>query len=126
MTLLLFETPARLTWSWAGSTTTQPAVALWELVRQNSDGSWQTVHQQTGGTLRAELDGSDLPSGGAARTFKVRAYPFSVAGRVDRSLYVESDTVVALRRSSSGAAVCDGSPQPNTAPAARPIPGGLS
>jgi hypothetical protein len=123
-TLLLFETPARLTWSWAGSTTTEPAVALWELVRQSGNGSWQTVHQQTDGTLRAELKGSDLPSNGAARTFKVRAYPFSVAGSVDRSLYVESDTVVALRRSSSGAAVCDGSPQPNTA--AKPIPGGLS
>lgn len=126
MTLLLVETPAKLTWSWAASTTAQPAVALWELVRQAADGSWQTVHQQTSGTLRAELKGSDLPSSGVARTFKVRAYPFSVAGSVDRSVYIESDTVVALRRSSSGAAVCDGSPQPNSAPAANPLSGGLS
>jgi hypothetical protein len=123
---LLSETPATLTWAWAGSTTTQPAVALWELVRQGTDGSWQTVSTSSTGTLRANVYRSGLLSTGTAQSYKVRAYPFSTSGGVDRSVYVESDTVAMLRRDLLGAAVCDGSPQPNTAPAAKPIPGGLS
>jgi hypothetical protein len=122
----LTETPANLTWSWAGSTTAQPAVALWELLHQGADGSWQAVDRSITSTLRADVSRSDLPSDGTAQIFTVRAYPFSTSGQVDRSIYIESDTVAALRRDSLDAPVCDGSPQPNSDPAATPIPGGLS
>ncbi len=124
--LLLTETPARLAWTWAGSTTSQPAVALWELVTQRTDGSWRTVAQSVTSALRANVYRSELASSGTAQAFKVRAYPFSTSGGVDRSVFVESDTVALLRRDLLDAAVCDGSPQPNTDPAAAPIPGGLS
>jgi hypothetical protein len=124
--LLLLETPAKLTWSWAGSTSSQPAVALWELVGQASDGSWQTVNRSIAGSLNVDVYRSDLPSNDTARKFKVRAFPFSTSGNVDRSVYIESGTVASLRRNGLGAPVCDGSPQPNGDPAATPISGGLS
>ncbi|WP_165362398.1 hypothetical protein [Promicromonospora panici] len=123
---VLLETPAKLTWSWADSTTKQPAVALWELVRQASDGSWRTVDKSITSSLSVDVHRSDLPSDGTTRKFKVRAYPFSTSGTVDRSVYVESDTVASLRRDVLDAPVCDGSPQPNNGPAAAPISGGLS
>ncbi len=124
--LLNLERPAVLTWSWAGSATLQPAVARWEVVTQHRDGTWHPLDKTVSGTLRAEIYRGDLVSAGWVQRFKLRAYPFTADGRVDRSVYVESDTVLQLHYDILlGFASCRGSVA-NDDPAATPILGGLS
>lgn len=125
---LLGERPAVLTWSWAGSTVPQPAVARWEVVTQHRDGTWHALDKVVTGSLRVEIFRKDLVSADWVQRFKLRAYPFTADGRVDRSVYVESDELAQLRYDSLlvlGFATCR-ERVPNGDPAATPIVGGLS
>lgn len=103
----LREHPAQLTWSWAGSTAVEPAVARWEVLTQEHDGRWTVVDESVSGTLTASIYRSDIGVL-ATQAFKVRAYPFAANGGVDRSVYVESDQVVRIQRPVLGAATCAG------------------
>ncbi|GAA4415202.1 hypothetical protein GCM10023169_01300 [Georgenia halophila] len=106
-------------WSWAGTNVAgQPAVALWEVLVQNGSGSWNPVRTVTSGTMQVTLTNYDLPQPAwTSYSVKVRAYPFTANGQVDRGAYVESDLMVRLGHRITTPPVCDGL-VPNTNPSA--------
>lgn len=120
------EKPSVLSWTWAGEAkAAQPAVARWELLTLEN-GTWKQVDESVGGTLTANVFFADFPFFGvSAQPFKVRAYPFARDGRIDTSVYAESDTQVWVTKSGFGTA-CTGITQPLADPAPALTAGGLS